>query len=113
MHERITFISYFNDSNLEKIKSYTKLLNDKLCKIPYGVNVYNRDKADTLPYHFTFSVWNIEDIDKIVTELSKIEFHKLRIFINNIEIMEGKEDSYILYFNIEKNEELKLFQEKI
>lgn len=113
MNERITFISYFNDSNLEKIKSYTKQLNDKLCKVPYGVNVDSREKADTLPYHFTLSAWDIFCEEKVIDELSKIEYPKLKILINDIEIMNGKENSYVLCFNIEKSEELKLLHSKI
>lgn len=113
MNERITFISNFNDINLKKIEYYTKEIDYKLCKVPFGKNVDNRDEADTLPYHFTLSAWDISYEDEITNELSKIEYPKLKIFINGIEIMDGKENSYVLYFSIEKNEELKLLQQKI
>ena len=113
MNERITFISVFNDISLEKIEHYTKEINDKLCKVPFGKNVDNREKEDTLPYHFTLSAWDISCEKKAIYELSKIEYPKLKILINNIKIMNGKENSYVLYFNIEKSEELKLLQSKI
>lgn len=113
MNERITFISVFNDISLEKIEHYIKKINDKLCKVPFGRNVDNREEADTLPYHFTLSAWDIFCKEKVIDELSKIEYPKLKILINDIGIMNGKENSYVLYFDIEKSEELKLLQSKI
>ncbi len=113
MNERITFISVFNDISLEKIEHYTKEINDKLCKVPLGKNVNNREEADTLPYHFTLSAWDISCKEKVIDELSKIEYPKLKILINDIEIMNGKENSYVLYFDIEESNELKLLQSKI
>lgn len=113
MNERITFISVFNDISLEKIEHYTKKIKDKMCKVPFRKNVDNREEADTLPYHFTLSAWDISCEEKVIDELSKIEYPKLKILINDIEIMNGKENSYVLYFDIEKSEELKLLQSKI
>ncbi len=113
MNERITFISAFNDINLEKINYYIKQLDDELCKVPFGKNVDSRMEADTLPYHFTLSAWNIEDEAEVLNGLSMIEYPKLGILINDIEIMNGKENSYVLCFGIEKSEELKLLQSQI
>ncbi len=113
MNERITFISDFNDINLKKIEYYIKEINDKLCKVPFGKNVDNCYEADTLPYHLTLSAWDISYEDKVINGLSKIEYPKLKIFIDGVEIMSGKENSYVLCFSIEKSEELKLLQSKI
>ena len=113
MNKRITFISVFDDKNIEKIKHYIKKINEKLCKVPFGKNINDRELADTLPYHFTLSAWNIEDEENVNKALSQIEFPKIKIFINNVEIMRGKENSYVLYFNIEENEKLKLLQKQI
>lgn len=113
MNERITFISTFSQKSLEIIKNYTKDLNQKLCKVPFGKNVDNREEADTLPFHFTLSAWDISNKDKVVFELSRIEYFKLKIKIDNIEIMNGKENSYVLYFNIEKSKELQSLHSKI
>ena len=113
MNERITFISMFDEVNLNKIESYTKKIDEKLCKVPFGKNVVSREEADTLPYHFTLLAWDISCEDKVIDELSKIEYPKIKILINDIEIMNGKENSYVLCFNIEKSEELKLLQSKI
>lgn len=113
MNDRITFISIFNDNNLEKIEYYTNQINEKMCKVPFGKNVDNRKKVDTLPYHFTLSAWNISDELNVIEELSKLKFPKLKIIINNVEIMNGKENSYVLYFKIEENKNLELLQQKI
>ena len=113
MNERVTFICEFDKINLQKIEHYTKQINEKLCKVPFGKNVDNRVEVDTLPFHFTLSAWNIVDEEKVKTELSKIEFPMLKICVDNVEIMNGKENSYVLYFNIQENNELKMLQEKI
>ena len=113
MNERITFVSLFDNNNLAKIEYYTKQINEKLCKVPFGKNVDNREEVDTLPYHFTLSAWDISDEETVIKELSKIDFPKLRLLINNVEIMNGKENSCVLYFSIEGNDELKLLQQKI
>lgn len=113
MNERITFISMFDKEVLANIEYYTKQINGSLCKVPFGKNVDNREEVDTLPYHFTLSAWNISNEKKVIKGLSKLAFPKLRLIINNVEIMNGKENSYVLYFSIEDNEELKLLQQKI
>lgn len=113
MNERITFISIFNKKSLEKIEYYTKQINDKTCKVPFGKNVDNRVEVATLPYHFTLSAWDIFYEAKVIDELSKIEYPKLKILINDIQIMNGKENSFVLCFSIEKSKELKLLQSKI
>lgn len=113
MNERVTFICEFDKIDLQKIEYHTKQLYQDLCKVPFGKNVDNRIEVDTLPYHFTLSAWNIVDEEKVKTELSKIEFSKLKICVDNVEIMNGKENSYVLYFNIQENDELKKLQQKI
>lgn len=113
MNQRITFISVFNDINLKKLEYYIKEINNKLCKVQFGKNVDSREEADTLPYHFTLSAWDISYEDKVINELSRIEYPKLKILINDIEIKNGKENSYVLCFSIQENEKLKLLQQKI
>ena len=113
MNERVTFISLFDKNNLKKLEAYVNLIEEKLCKVPFGKNVDNREEADTLPYHFTLSAWNIKDKDTVIKGLETMEFPKIKILINNIGIMSGKENSYVLYFDIEDNKELKLLQKKV
>ena len=47
MHERITLISHFDkDSTTKIIERINKLgKNKKICKVPFGKNVDNREKA--------------------------------------------------------------------
>lgn len=113
MNERITLISLFNQNNLEKINNIIKIINEPLCKVPFGKNVENRTKADTLPYHFTLSAWNIDQEGFILQELSNIYFNSFMVNVDSIEIMSGKENSYVLYFNIKANNELESLQKRI
>ncbi len=113
MNERITFISVFDNINIKKIENCINQINEKMCKVPFGKNINNRIEADTLPYHFILSAWDIKDKEKIITALSQIVFSKLKIYIKNVEIMNGKENSYILYFSIEENKKLKLLQKQL
>ena len=113
MKKRITLISTFDDISIKKIEYSIRQVSEKLCKVPFGKIVGNRIEMDTLPYHFTLSAWDIENEKNVKKNLSQIEFPKLKIYINNVEIMNGKENSYVLYFNIEENEKLKLLQKQI
>lgn len=112
MNKRITFVSILNDIDLQKIEHYTKQLQDQLCKVPFGRNI-DRREADLLPYHFTFSSWDSFYGKQVINGLSKIGYPKLKICINDIGIINGKENSYVLCFVIRKNEELKLLQSKL
>ncbi len=60
MNERVTLISLINQESVDKIQGLVSKINYALCKVPFGKNVDNRVKADTLPYHFTLYSWNIE-----------------------------------------------------
>lgn len=113
MNERITFISIFDNKNLEKIEYYTKQINEKLCKVPFGKNVDNREKADTLPYHFTLIYWKAEFEKQVLQNLSRVKLPNLKIVVNDIKIIKASDNSYELFFSIEKNRELKLLQEKL
>lgn len=113
MNERITLISMFDQNNLEKINNIIKIINESICKVPFIENINDRMKVDTLPYHFTFCAWNINQKNYILQELSNINFKRFKVNVDGIEIMNGKENSYVLFFNIKKSNELKLLQEKI
>lgn len=113
MNERITLISQFSETDLNYFNNLFKDLNDILCKVPYGKNVNDRYKIDTLPLHFTLSAWNIKNKDLILKKLNNIEFKELNIKLNDIQIMKGKENSYVLYISIEENNELKELQQNI
>lgn len=113
MNERITLVSLLTQDGLQKINSILKIVNESLCKVPFGKNVDDRIKMDTLPYHFTISAWDINVEDFIIQKLSNINFNKFKVNVDSIKIMDGKENSYVLYFDIKTSNELKLLQEKI
>lgn len=113
MNERITFISTFDAINLEKIEHYTSRLNDKLCKVPFGKNVNNREQADTLPYHFTLFAWDIKKEKEVIDFLNSITFKPFKILIENIEVINGAENSYELRFCVKKTSELYRIQNNI
>lgn len=113
MNERITLVALFNKNNLEKINSIIKTINESLCKVPFGKNVDDRIKVDTLPSHFTLSAWDIDQENFILQKLSNLNFNKFKVIVDSIEIMSGKENSYVLYFNIKANNELESLQKRI
>lgn len=113
MNERITLISLFKEHSLEKINKLVDKINENLCKVPFGKNVDARIKADTLPYHFTLFAWDIIKEEKVVEKLDNIIFPKIKIKVDSIKIMNGKENSYVLYFDIQNNDELKSLQKSI
>ena len=100
MDDRITLISLFNTEDLNKINKVIKNVTEPLCKVPYIKNIDNRISIDTLPYHFTLSAWNIEEKDFILKKLSNIKFNSFKITVSSIEIVNGRENSYVLYFKI-------------
>ena len=46
-------------------------------------------------------------------KISNIKFNSFKITASSIEVMNGRENSYVLYFKIKKNRELKELQEKV
>lgn len=113
MNSRITLISYFDEFNLNKINKIVGKIDEKLCKIPFGKGVNDRFLVDTLPWHFTLSSWNINKMDDIINSLRKISFNKFSIKVDSLGIMNGAEDSYVLYFNVIFNDKLKLLHKTI
>lgn len=114
MNERITLISNFDKESIFKIKDKLKVIDKiNLCKVPFGKNVINREEADTLPFHFTFCAWDINLEKEILLSLDKIKFKSFQVKIIDVKIMNGKENSYVLYFEIEDNEYLKKLQKEI
>ena len=47
MNERITLVSLFNQNDLDKINNLIKIIDEPLCKVPFGKNVVNREEVDT------------------------------------------------------------------
>lgn len=102
MNSRITLVSILESKNILKIETLLHKINNSLCKVPFGKKVEDRFVADTLPYHFTIYSWSIEREKEIIFFLKSIEFPKLELTVNKVDIMRGNENSYVLYLGIEK-----------
>lgn len=113
MNERITLISLFDKNNMHKINSILKAVDEATCKVPFGKNVDDRVIADTLPYHFTLFSWNIKKELKVIEFLKNVKFSCFKILVDKIDIVEGNENSYVLYLNIVKNNYLYEMQKYI
>jgi 2'-5' RNA ligase len=111
MNKRITSIALFDKQSLEKLEDITNTLDMKFCKVPYREE--EREKLDTLPYHFTFCVWEIQERDKAIKIIENIKFKEIVLNIKGINIKESFNNSWNLYFDIEQNEELYKLQKEI
>ncbi len=113
MNERITLVGIFDKKNSEKITKMVSKTNQKLCKVPFGKKVTNRYEVDTLPYHFTLSAWDISQKEEVLNKLSNLKLNKVNLAIDDITIMNGAENSYVLHFNIKPTRKLRTLQETI
>ena len=95
----------------EVFNNYVGSLGDNLCKVPYRKSVSDRTKADNLPYHITLSAWDIKKKCEVLDAINNFHFDKLKVLVNDIDIMNGSNNSFVLCFNVEKNEQLKSIQE--
>ena len=107
---RIILITYFKKEELNKIYENIKYVNYHLCKFPYGINDNKRYKLDNLPYYFTIFATNKENETKLLKIANKIKITKINLKINEIKVMNGKNNSYVLYFGIENNKYMKKLQ---
>lgn len=107
---RITLITYFNKKELNKIYKHIKNINFKFCKVPYGIDDQKRYEIDNLPFHFTIFATNKENQLKLLNILDTIKIRKIKLKVNEIKIMCGNKNSYVLYFGIEENIEIKNLQ---
>lgn len=113
MNERITLISVFDEENKKKVMKYIHKIHHMTCKVPYGKGVVDREKADTLPYHFTLYAFDIQKEEEVREYLRKKTFPKVKIEVDRIEVIAGKEESSVLVFHIKENEILRKLQEEI
>ena len=112
MNSRITLVTLFNEESLKKMDELISSVDEKLCKVPFNRNV-NRCEVDTLPFHLTLSAWDINKKDEVVLMLNSINFNSFKLVVNGLGIMNGKEGSHVLYFNIVDCDELKALHKAI
>ncbi len=111
MSKRITSIALFDKDSLGRLNENIKGLNEAFCKVPFREE--NRESLDTLPYHFTFTVWDSSQKDIAMEIIKKIKFNEIELKIIGVNVKESFNDSYNLYFEIERNNELYLLQKQI
>lgn len=107
---RITLITYFDDENLKKVSKVMNKINFNMCKVPYGINDSKRYKIDNLPYHFTIFATNKKNQASLLKTAQQIKIKDIKLEINDVKIMDGKDNSYVLYFSIKENENIKTLQ---
>lgn len=113
MRERITFISLFEEEDMNKIMKCLHKIKEKTCKVPYGKNVDSRVDVDTLPYHFTLYSFPIHLKEKIKMDLTILKIPEIKVKIDSVEIMSGADNSHVLAFHIKYNKDLTCLQQRI
>lgn len=103
--KRLTLIANFNEENLEKIKSTLVGINEEMCRIPY-IEGLDRELTRDLPIHFTLYSWGEEYKKEVINYLSKFDFKECKAFVTGVQIMNGRNGSYVLYYKLEVNEEI-------
>ncbi len=107
---RITLITSFKEKELEKINQQIKNVDYNMCKVPYGINDDLRSEIDNLPYHFTIFATDKDNEEQLLNIVNNIKVGKITLKINDIKIMKGRNNSFVLYFAIEENEDIKNLQ---
>lgn len=110
MSKRITMISFMDKTQLDKVEKLMNNIPIKTCKVPYGIDDENRYDIDNLPYHFTIFATNKENQNEIIKIAQKIQIDKIKVKVNDVKIMKGRYESFVLYLSIEDNEKIKDLQ---
>lgn len=117
MKKRYTCITLFDEKSLNEIYNIlSKLAVYKLCKVPYLKYPYSlndREKADTLPYHFTLSYWDENNKEEAIKIFKTIHMKRIEILVEDVKIKQGNEDSFNIYFSFTPNNDLKEIQSQI
>lgn len=102
-----TLVTLFDECSY--LRLYSVLGNvdiGSLCRIPYGrVADDLRFLLDTLPLHFTISS-SKDCLSDIMEKLRTFSFCPFEVVVNGINVMSGKENSYVLYFKISQNKNM-------
>lgn len=108
MKEKITLITYFNENEQNKIKDIMCNIKQKTCKVPYFLDDdVKRYSADIMPYHFTIFGTDKENQEKVLDVLKKNKINKIKVKIDKLKLIQSvKNGAFILYFGVEKNQDL-------
>lgn len=96
-----TLVTLFDECSYRRLYSVLDNVDiGSLCRIPYGrVSDGLRFLLDTLPLHFTISS-SKDCLSDIMEKLRTFSFCPFEVVVNGIDVMSGKENSYVLYFKI-------------
>lgn len=99
-----TLITPFDKCSYRKLYSVLGNVNfDNLCRVPYGrVSDDLRCLLDTLPLHFTISS-SKDGLSDIMEKMRNFSFCPFEVVVDGIDVMKGKDDSYVLYLKIMQN----------
>lgn len=102
-----TLITLFDECSYRKLYSVLGNVNfDNLCRVPYGrVSDDLRCLLDTLPLHFTISS-SKDGLSDIMGKMRFFSFCPFEVVVDGIDVMKGKDDSYVLYFKIRQNQNM-------
>lgn len=102
-----TLITLFDECSYRKLYSVSSNVNfDNLCRVPYRrVSDDLRCLLDTLPLHFTISS-SKDGLSDIMEKIGNFSFFPFEVVVDGIDVMKGKDDSYVLYFKIRQNQNM-------
>ena len=108
MKEKITLITYFNENEQNKIKDIMCNIKQKTCKVPYFLDDdIKRYSVDIMPYHFTIFGTDKDNQEKVLDVLKKNKINKIKVKIDKLKLIQSvKSGAFILYFGVEKNQDL-------
>jgi 2'-5' RNA ligase len=106
-----TLVTHFDAEGYKKLHSILSVIADeKICRVPYGrVDDNLRYQVDTLPYHITVSS-SMGPLDRLMSALQEFRFSPFNIMIAGLNVMQGKNDSQVLCFEVAPSAEMDLLQ---
>lgn len=108
----LTLITLFNSHSQNKLDKLLSHITEPVCRVPFG-RVPDRLTTRDLPHHFTLSAWKSSQREQVLQGLAGFRFRKLTIWVDDIDIMFGKEESYVLYFSIRPSDALVRLQQQL
>ena len=82
-------------------------IKEKTCKVPYFLDDdVKRYSADIMPYHFTIFGTDKENQEKVLDVLKKNIINKIKVKIDKLKLIQSVKRAFILYFGVEKNQDL-------
>lgn len=109
-----TIVTHFDAEGYKKLHSILSVVSDeRICRVPYGrVEDNLRYQVDTLPYHITVSSSN-DPLDCLMSALEGFQFSPFSVSIVGLNIMWGKNNSQVLYFEVGQSKEMDQLQSEM